>query len=75
VKVPLTPNQFSALVSLVYNIGPNAFRKSTLLTKINGSDFAASGQEIVRWTKVNGKELDGLVNRRYSEYVLFSRQS
>jgi lysozyme len=75
VKVDLTPNQFSALVSLVYNIGPTQFRNSTLLKKINGRDFAGSGQEIVRWTKVNGRELDGLVSRRYSEYVLFGRES
>jgi lysozyme len=73
VQVELTPNQFSALVSLVYNIGPTAFKNSTLLKKINSRDFEASALEIVRWTKVNGREFDGLVNRRYSEHVLFKR--
>lgn len=73
VEVELTANQFSALVSLVYNIGPTQFKKSTLLRKINAGDFEGSAQEIVRWTKVNGRELDGLVNRRYSEHVLFKR--
>lgn len=35
--VNLNENQFSALVSLVYNIGPTNFRKSTLLKKVNAN--------------------------------------
>ena len=31
VKIPLNQNQFDALVSLAYNIGTDAFSKSTLM--------------------------------------------
>lgn len=40
VKVPLNENQFSALVSLVYNIGATAFGSSTLLKMLNKKDYA-----------------------------------
>lgn len=39
VKVKLTQNQFDALVSLVYNIGPTNFNSSTLLRKLNAGDY------------------------------------
>ena len=35
VNVPLNENQFSALVSLAYNIGLGSFEKSTLLKLLN----------------------------------------
>lgn len=35
VKVPLTQNQFDALVSFIFNVGCAAFLKSTLLRKLN----------------------------------------
>ena len=38
VKVPLTENQFGALVSFVYNVGDDAFAKSTLLKNLNAGD-------------------------------------
>lgn len=37
VKVPLTQNQFNALVSFVYNLGSGTFAKSSLLKNINTS--------------------------------------
>jgi lysozyme len=71
VKVPLTQNQFDALVNLTYNIGENAFRKSTLLRKLNAGDYAGAAEQFMRWVYDNGKEVDGLKNRRRREKALF----
>lgn len=71
VKVPLNNNQKIALASLIYNIGPNAFRKSTLLKKLNNNDFDGAADEFDKWTYDNGKKLNGLVNRRKKEKELF----
>jgi lysozyme len=71
IGVDLTSNQFSALVSLVYNIGLGAFKKSTLLKKINQGDFKGAADEFPKWNKAGGKVLPGLTNRRAAERFLF----
>lgn len=71
VLAQLTQNEFDALVSFVHNIGCAAFRKSTMLAKINASDYDGAAQEFLKWDHVNGKEVDGLKNRRYAEQRLF----
>lgn len=75
VKVPITQNQFDALVSLVFNIGGTAFRKSSLLRKLNAGDIAGAGAQFLVWNKgtVNGKKvaIKGLTTRRQAERALF----
>ena len=71
VKVPLSQNQFDALVSICYNIGMGNFSKSTLLKKINQGDFKGAGLEFERWNKAGGVVLAGLVKRRLKEKALF----
>lgn len=71
VKVPLTANQFAALTSLVYNIGPGHFRRSTLLSQLNKKNYTRAAQEFLRWDKVNGESLLGLTRRREDEKALF----
>lgn len=71
VKVPLTQNQFDALVSFVYNVGVGAFQKSTLLKKLNAGQYNAVPGELMKWTKAGGKELAGLVRRRRAEAALW----
>lgn len=39
IKVPVNNNQFSALVSFVYNLGVGALKRSTLLKRLNGGDY------------------------------------
>lgn len=73
VKVPLTQNQFDALVCFAYNIGVNAFRSSTLVRKLNGRDYASVPEELMKWTKSKGKKMNGLVNRRSAEAGLWAR--
>lgn len=71
VRVPLTENQFAALTSLVYNIGPGNFRRSTLLVQLNRRNYALAAQEFLRWNKVGDATLRGLIRRRQSEKALF----
>jgi len=49
VQVPLTQNQFDALVSFVFNIGANAFKKSTMRKFLNMENYEAAGREFDRW--------------------------
>lgn len=71
IQVPLSQNQFDALVSLAYNIGINAFQNSTLLKRLNTLDYIAAGQQFDVWIKASGKTVQGLVNRRAVEKALF----
>lgn len=71
VKVPLTQNQFDALVSFAYNAGVGALSKSTLLKRVNAGQFDQVPAEFMKWTKGGGKELPGLVRRRRAEVALW----
>lgn len=72
VAVPLTDNQFGALVSFTYNLGAANLKKSTLLKKLNAKDYAGATGEFERWVNAGGKKLPGLVKRRAAEAALFS---
>lgn len=67
VTVPLYQHEFSAYVSLTYNIGVSAFCGSTLVKKLNTEDYAGACAEISKWNKQGGKVLNGLVKRRKEE--------
>ncbi|RWX79359.1 hypothetical protein EPK99_06360 [Neorhizobium lilium] len=75
VKVPVNQSQFDALVSLVFNIGGTAFRKSTLLKKLNAGDTAGAAEQFLVLNKgtVNGKKvaIKGLTTRRQNERKQF----
>ena len=51
VKVPLQQAQFDALYSLCFNIGPTAFRNSTVVRKINAGDLKGAADAILMWNK------------------------
>lgn len=70
-QVPLTQNQFDALVSFCYNVGAENLRTSTLLKKLNAKDCAGAGEQFLKWNRGGGKVLQGLVNRRNAERKLF----
>ena len=72
VDVELTNNQFSALVCLTYNIGIEAFIKSTLLKLLNAGDYNGAEKQFLRWDKDNGKQVAGLHARREREAKLFA---
>ena len=77
VKVDLTPNQRSAVVSLVFNVGEGNFKKSKALKALNSGDFDTFIKEAFDSKigfvkdKKGGKILKGLVKRREAERKLF----
>lgn len=71
VAVPLTQNQFDALVSFTFNVGPGAFRSSTLLRLLNMANYLAASAQFPRWIYAGKITLPGLVRRRIAERQLF----
>ncbi len=75
VKVPLSDNEFGALVSLAFNIGGSALAHSTLIRKLNKGDRAGAAAEFDRFVHghVGGRrvKLRGLVLRRQAEREMF----
>lgn len=75
VRAPLNQNEHDALVSLIFNIGEDNWKRSTVLRKLNAGDKLAAAQAFEMWNKarVNGElvALDGLVRRRAAEKSLF----
>lgn len=71
VKTELTQKQFDSLTSFAFNVGPGAFRKSTLLKELNNGNFEKVPGELTKWNKAGGEVLQGLVNRRNEEAELF----
>lgn len=69
--VPLTDAQFSALVSLAYNIGLDALAGSTLRRLLLAGDITGAADQFPRWCRAGGRMLPGLVRRRAAERALF----
>jgi len=82
VKVPLTQNQFDAMVSIIYNVGPGKpgiksgiiklknGTPSTLLRLLNLGDYSGSADHFLDWFRTAGSE-SGLLRRRRAERKLF----
>lgn len=81
VTVPLTQNQFDALVSFTFNVGigkpkdaksdGTGLRGSTLLKLLNQGKYEEVPAQLLRWNKGGGKVLAGLTRRRKAEGHLF----
>jgi lysozyme len=68
----ITQNQFDALVSFAYNLGPANLKSSTLLKKVNANpEDETIRAEFMKWVKAGGKTLQGLVKRRTAEADLY----
>lgn len=72
VEVPLTQNQFDALVSFAYNVGVENFRGSTLLACLNDGNMNCVNQQWMRWIYFKKKPVEGLKNRRARELAVFN---
>ena len=71
VTAPLSQNQFDALVSWVYNLGPANLKSSTMLKVLNAGKYEDVPAQMKRWNKAGGKVLEGLIRRREAESLLF----
>lgn len=70
-----TSNQFAALVSFTFNVGPNNLRTSTLLKKHNAGDTAGAAEEFLKWVYAGGRVMAGLERRRKAERALYLGQN
>lgn len=60
VEVPLSQEQFDALVSFVFNVGVTQFVESTLLKKLNVGDYEGAAKQFDRWVipvEVTGRRM------------------
>jgi len=74
VTAGINQNQFDALMSFVYNVGPYAFKSSTLLKMLNNEDFEGAKNQFHRWDKIGGGVVcAGLTKRRAEEAELFGK--
>jgi lysozyme len=83
IKINLNDNEYTAIVSFIYNIGITRFRTSTLLKLLNQNNKQLVANEFIRWrfktipspispnefVKVESK---GLLTRRHLEKNLFT---
>ena len=68
----LKQQQFDALVSFTYNLGPENLKKSTLLAKVKANpNDATIRDEFMKWIKAGGKIQPDLKKRREAEADLY----
>ena len=72
VHVPLTQNQFDALVDFCFNAGRGAFLGSTLLRKLNAGDLPGAAAQFPLWVHAGGHPVEGLIRRRKAEAEMFA---
>lgn len=66
VTVPVTQNEFDALVSLTFNIGVTGFRGSSVLRQLNQRNYTAAANDFLMW------DIPAvLIGRRRSERAQF----
>ncbi len=71
VTVQLNQNQFDALVSFHFNLGPYILQGSNLLVFINNRNWQSAANEMMAYVNAGGEVLPGLVRRRKAESELF----
>lgn len=80
-NAPTTQNQFDALVSFAYNVGPDmnndgkaeGLGDSTLMKLHRAGDYAGAKTQFAKWNKNDGTVMKGLVRRRAAEAELYGR--
>jgi len=72
VKSKLNQNQFDALTSFCFNVGQGNFKASTLLKVLNEGKYADVPSQLKKWNRAGGKVVQGLVNRRENEILLWN---
>ena len=70
-SITLNSNQFSALCSLVFNIGSGHFASSSALRLINENRLSEVPDHMLMWDEVSGRIDFGLLRRRQVEVALW----
>ena len=71
ITVPLTPNQWIALVSFTFNLGAAALQRSTLRRKVNRNEHGDVPREFLKWIWARGQKCPGLMRRREVEASIY----
>ena len=71
VLVPVNENQFSAMVSLAYNMGSGGFSRSTVLEALNEGDYEQAADNFRNHNRGGGEVIPHLTERREKERALF----
>ena len=71
VNAPVTRGQYIAILSLAFNVGVSAVKKSSLLRFMNLRKVEDAAAEFEKWIYAGGKESAGLKARRAREKALF----
>lgn len=64
-------HELDAMVDLAYNVGVDAFRRSTLVKKFNAGNTQGAADEFLRWIYAGGKPMLGLRRRRTADRARF----
>jgi len=72
VVVPINENQFSAMVSLAYNLGIGGYGRSTVLEALNTGDYDGAANAFLNHNRAGGKVNEHLTHRREQERDLFN---
>lgn len=77
-KTKLSDNQFSAICSLIFNIGSGNFRASSVFKALAMSKYKEAAEAILLWDKARDSKgvkivLPGLTRRRKAEKALFEK--
>jgi lysozyme len=71
-RLPLNQNQFDALVSFVFNLGPGVLEPDTTIgAALARGDLEEAADAMLLYDKSDGKPLAGLTRRRQEERTLF----
>jgi len=69
---PTTPGQFSAMVSLAYNVGVGNFQKSSVIKYHKSGKTLAAAAAFMMWVNAGRlKKVTGLIRRRNAERKLY----
>ena len=69
--VALGDNEYAALTSLVFNVGPGALAETNLAALLRSGDMPDAADGILKFDHAGGQVVQGLLNRRTAERALF----
>jgi lysozyme len=67
IKVPVSDNEKVAYTSFAYNVGSAAFRRSSMVRKLNAGDHKGACNALLAYDMASGKHIYGLKRRRIAE--------
>jgi lysozyme len=73
--VPTSEDEYSAMVSLAFNIGLGAFATSTLLKRHKAGNKVGAAKSFLSWIYAAKKPLPGLIRRREAEKALYESEA